>query len=77
MGFRGSGFRGLGFRGLGFGVLRRMTEQTHICPFASQRPPQRPQARPADLMRHNTGALIIRIGFWGLSYYNYNKEPQK
>ena len=21
------------------------------------------------------GALIIRVGFWGLLYYNYNKEP--
>ena len=23
----------------------------------------------------NTGALIIRIGFWGPLYDNYNKEP--
>ena len=23
------------------------------------------------------GALIIRIGFWGILYYNYNKEPPK
>ena len=23
------------------------------------------------------GALIIRIGFWGPLYYNYNKEPPK
>ena len=23
----------------------------------------------------NIGALIIRIGFWGSSYYNYIKEP--
>ena len=22
----------------------------------------------------NTGALIIRIGFWAVVYYNYNKE---
>ena len=21
------------------------------------------------------GALIIRIGFWGILYYSYNKEP--
>ena len=21
------------------------------------------------------GALIIRIGFWGTSFYNYDKEP--
>ena len=21
------------------------------------------------------GAWIIRIGFWGISYYNYTKEP--
>ena len=25
----------------------------------------------------NIGALIIRIGFWGPLYYNYNKEPPK
>ena len=23
------------------------------------------------------GALIIRIGFWGPLYYNYDKEPPK
>ena len=23
------------------------------------------------------GALLIRIGFWGPLYYNYNKEPPK
>ena len=22
----------------------------------------------------NVGALIIRTGFWGIVYYNYNKE---
>ena len=26
--------------------------------------------------RVTTGALIIKIGFWGPSYYTYNKEPQ-
>ena len=29
---------------------------------------------------HNTthvGVLIIRIGFWGVLYHKYNKEPQK
>ena len=25
---------------------------------------------------HNIGALIIRIGFGGILYYNHNKEPQ-
>ena len=25
----------------------------------------------------DTGALIIRIGFGGMLYYNYNKEPPK
>ena len=25
----------------------------------------------------NVGASIIRIGFWGPLYYNYNKEPPK
>ena len=24
----------------------------------------------------STGAVIIRTGFWGPAYYNYNKEPQ-
>ena len=23
------------------------------------------------------GALISRIGFWGILYYNYNQEPPK
>ena len=26
---------------------------------------------------YNIGALIIRIGFGGIVYYNYNKEPPK
>ena len=26
---------------------------------------------------HDIGALIIRIGFWGILYYSYNKEPPK
>ena len=26
--------------------------------------------------RINIGALIIRVGFWGPLYYNYNKDPQ-
>ena len=26
---------------------------------------------------YNVGALIIRKGFWGPLYYNYNKEPPK
>ena len=25
----------------------------------------------------NIGALIIRLGFWGPLYHNYNKEPPK
>ena len=25
----------------------------------------------------NKGALIIRIGFWGILYYNIHKEPLK
>ena len=25
----------------------------------------------------NTGALIVRLGFWGSTYYIYNKEPPK
>ena len=27
--------------------------------------------------RDTIGALIVRIGFWGPSYYKYNKEPPK
>ena len=26
---------------------------------------------------HSIGALIIRIGFWSLLFYNHNKEPPK
>ena len=26
---------------------------------------------------HNIGALMIRTGFWGLLYYNENKQPPK
>ena len=26
---------------------------------------------------HTVGAVIIRIGFWGILYYNSNKEPLK
>ena len=26
---------------------------------------------------YNLGALIIRIGFGGILYHNYNKEPPK
>ena len=29
----------------------------------------------ARTVRDHVGALIIRIGFWGPLYYNYNKEP--
>ena len=28
-------------------------------------------------MSHTIGALIMRIGFWGPVYYNYNKEPPR
>ena len=31
---------------------------------------------PVFQERFTIGALIIRIGFWGPLYYNYNKEPQ-
>ena len=27
--------------------------------------------------KKNVGALIIRIGFWGIFYYDYNGNPQK
>ena len=29
----------------------------------------------ASNLTANVGGLIIRIGFWGQLYYNYNKEP--
>ena len=31
----------------------------------------------SKLMNPNVGALIIRIGFGGIIYYNYDKEPPK
>ena len=40
-------------------------------------------ARSSSLgLRHvglefNVGAFFIRLGFWGIVYYSYNKEPQK
>ena len=34
-----------------------------------------PRVRPR--WNPNIGALIIRTGFWGPLYYNYNKEPPK
>ena len=34
----------------------------------------RAQDKQADLGAHNIGALIIRTGFWGPSYYIYIKE---
>ena len=30
---------------------------------------------PPKPKRATIGALIIRIGFWGPLYYDYNKEP--
>ena len=37
------------------------------------------EEQEAKRARHqnNIGALIIRIGFWGLLYSKYNKEPLK
>ena len=29
------------------------------------------------VQKHDIGALIIRIGFWGILYYNDNKESPK
>ena len=31
--------------------------------------------RAPQIIPVNMGALIIRIGFWGILYYSYNKEP--
>ena len=33
--------------------------------------------RDAESSNPHNGFLPIRIGFWGMSYYNYSKEPQK
>ena len=27
------------------------------------------------IMSHKIGALVIRIGFWGIVYYSSNQEP--
>ena len=34
-------------------------------------------SRRGKLTHNDIGALIIRLGFWGILYYNYNKEPRK
>ena len=36
-----------------------------------------PGLQGRSLVSVNIGALIIRKGFWGTLYYNYNKEPPK
>ena len=36
----------------------------------ARNPVKRPRLRGI-----NIGALIIRIGFWGILYYNYNEGP--
>ena len=48
--------------------------------FAAPRGPGLPGAGGSRLRRtctgeYTIGALIIRIGFWGILYYSYNKEP--
>ena len=30
----------------------------------------------AERLEYNIGALILRIGFGGILYYTYNKEPR-
>ena len=35
------------------------------------------EARNRKALNPNAGALIIRIGFWGRLYYNYNKRLPK
>ena len=32
--------------------------------------------RPYTIALLNVGALLVRIGFWGLFYSSYTKEPQ-
>ena len=34
-------------------------------------------SEPVKARFANLGALIFRIGFWGLLYYSYNREPHK
>ena len=34
-------------------------------------------ARTSGSTEYNIGALIIRIGFVGIVYYNHTKEPPK
>ena len=35
----------------------------------------RPRSSGISSFEDNIGAFIIRIGFWVMLYYNYNKEP--
>ena len=36
-----------------------------------------PKPETPNLQTTNIGVLMVRIGFWGPLYYNYNKEPPK
>ena len=38
--------------------------------------PNKPEA-VVTVRQINVGAIVIRIGFWGVLCYNYNKEPPK
>ena len=66
-GFReGFGFRAYGLRFEAFGLSRSARENLQVSALWV-----------LHLLRagFNVGALIIRIGFGGISYCNYNKEP--
>ena len=52
----------IGFRGTGSGKAPSHTTQRFPDSMGQQ--------------RGTIGALIIRMGFWGPLYHNYNKEPQ-
>ena len=70
-------------------VLRRAETETHIS-IRGSRPRNAQGVRRLQLFasasghsgpkiknKHNVGALIIRIAFGGICYYNYDKETPK
>ena len=62
--YAGGNFCGLGFRGLGF---TRHLGLGHAFKAACA-------VKPRLSFHPTVGALIIRIGFWGPLYYNYNQQ---
>ena len=67
---------------LGLKGLSRVHFLLHAPTFQPHPTPLPPSPNPYEVLERrsqmsNIGALIIRIGFGGPLYYNYNKEPPK